>query len=138
MEYLHRQFPIAGITGTETITGVPVTLTALDSNGNVIDIGVATTNGYYGTFSFAWTPPHEGTYTIMASFAADDSYGSSAASTAVAVSAAPAVSPTATASSPLANPPYEMYTLGTGIAIIITVIVVGLLILRKRPYSPKI
>ena len=133
MEHLHRQFPINGITGNETITGVPVTLTALDSNGNVIDIGVATTNGYYGTFSFAWTPPHEGTYTIMASFAADDSYGSSAASTAVAVSTAPAVSPTATASPPAANPPYEMYTLGTGIAIIITVIVVGLLILRKRP-----
>ena len=131
MEYLHKQMPIGGVWGNETIVGVPVTLTALDSNGNVLDIDTVTTNGYYGTFSFAWTPPNEGTYTIMASFAADDSYGSSQAATSLAVSVAPVASPTPTQTQ-LTMPPFEMYTLGTGIAVIIAVAIATLLILRKR------
>ena len=89
MEHIHIAQPLNGIYGNETITGVPVTLTAIDSNGTVVDIGTTTTNGYYGTFSFVWTPPSEGTYTITASFAADDSYGSSSAATAVSVGPAP-------------------------------------------------
>jgi len=108
-----------------------VTLTALDSNGNVLDIGTVTTNGYYGTFSFAWTPPNEGDYTIMASFAGDDSYGSSGAATAIAVSPAPAAAtPVPT---PITMPPFEMYTVGTGLAVIVAIAIVGLLLLRKRP-----
>ena len=89
MEYVHKQMPINGIWGNETVTGVPVTLTAIGSDGTVIDIGTVTTNGYYGTFSMAWTPPNEGTYEILASFAGDDSYGSSSAATAVSVGPAP-------------------------------------------------
>ena len=88
MEYLHKQMPMNGLWGNETITGVPVTLTAC-KDGKVIDLGTVTTNGYYGTFSFAWTPPEEGTYTIIASFAGDDSYGSSAAATAITVGPPP-------------------------------------------------
>ena len=132
MEYLHKQMPIGGVWGNTTITGVPVTLTALDSNGNIVDIGKVTTNGYYGTFSLAWTPPQEGTYEIMASFAADDSYGSSQAATSIAVSAAPAASTTPT-QTPLTMPPFEIYTIGAAIAVIIAVAIVGLLILRKHP-----
>ena len=89
MEYLHNALPIDGLWHNETITGVPVTLTAIGSDGTVIDLGTVTTNGYYGTFSKAWTPPNEDTYTITASFAADDSYGSSSAATAVTVGPAP-------------------------------------------------
>jgi hypothetical protein len=51
MEYLHKQMPIDGIWHNETITGVPVTLTAIASDNSVIDIGTTTTNGYYGTFA---------------------------------------------------------------------------------------
>jgi hypothetical protein len=131
MEYLHMQQPIGGIWGNATIIGVPVTLTAIDSNGNVVDIGKVTTNGYYGTFSFVWTPPQEGAYTIMASFAADDSYGSSAAATNIAVSAAPATTPTPTQTS-LTMPPFELYTVGSAVAVIIA-IAIAVLLLRKRP-----
>ena len=60
MEYLYMQHPIDGLYHNETITGVPVILTAIDSNGTVTDIGTVTTNGYYGTFRYAWTPPKEG------------------------------------------------------------------------------
>jgi hypothetical protein len=131
MEYLHRQFPIAGFTGAEVITGVPVTLTAIDSNGNTHDIDTVTTNGYYGTFSYAWTPPIEGTYTVIATFAADESYGSSSAATSVTVGPA-AATPTAPTTNVVANPPYEMYTVGTGIAVIAVVLVATFLLLRKK------
>jgi hypothetical protein len=89
MEYLHKQMPIGGLWGNETINGVPVTLTAIGSDGSFVDIGTVTTNGYYGTFGKEWTPPTEGTYEIIASFAGDESYGSSAASTTISVGPAP-------------------------------------------------
>jgi hypothetical protein len=67
-----------------------VTLCAISENGEVIDLGTVTTNGYYGTFAYAWTPEKEGTYTIVASFMGDESYGSSAAATAITVGPPPA------------------------------------------------
>jgi hypothetical protein len=131
MEYLYMQHPIDGLYHNETITGVPVILTAIGSDGTVIDIGSTTTNGYYGTFSMAWTPPKEDTYTIMASFAGDDSYGSSSAATGLSVGPAPA-SPTPTPEPPQAAPDSIPYIIGIGIAIIIAVAVATILILRKR------
>ncbi|MGD6808744.1 MAG: hypothetical protein ACQCN3_03510 [Candidatus Bathyarchaeia archaeon] len=132
MNYLHRQQPQNGITGTETITGVPVTLTAIDPNGNPQTIDTVTTNGYYGTFSCAWTPNMEGKWTIIASFAADDSYGSSSAATDIEVGAAPQ-STEPTTSAQAVNPPYELYTVGTGLAVILVVVIATALLLRKRP-----
>jgi hypothetical protein len=101
MEYLHMQHPIDGIWHNETITGVPVTLTAIDEDGNYVDIGTTTTNGYYGTFAHAWTPSEEGIYKIIASFEGDDSYGSSGASTYV------TVGPAAAAAVPIEPEPTE-------------------------------
>jgi hypothetical protein len=132
MEYLHMQHPVDGVDHQASISGVPVILTALDSNGAVIDLGTATTNGYYGTFSKAWTPPNEGTYQIIASFAGDDSYGSSAASTAVSVG--PAVQTPETPAVPTPTD-YTMAIVGAAIAIMIVVaiaVAVAVMILRKR------
>jgi hypothetical protein len=89
MEYLFFGFPINGIWGNETITGVPVSLTAIGPGGDYTNIGTATTEGYYGTYGLKWTPTAEGTYQILASFDATDAYGSSAASTWVTVGPAP-------------------------------------------------
>jgi hypothetical protein len=133
MEYLHRQMPIGGLWGNETITGVPVVLTAIDPNGNAVNIGTATTNGYYGTYNYVWTPPNEGTYQILATFAGDESYGSSATSTAIAAGPAPATPTQAPTQTPLTMPPYEMYTVGSAVAVIIAVALATLLLLRKRP-----
>ena len=83
------QHPVNGLYGDVTITGVPVALCAIDSDGNYIDIGTATTEGYYGTFGLAWIPTEEGTYKIVASFEGDESYGSSGAATYVTVGPAP-------------------------------------------------
>jgi hypothetical protein len=135
MEYLHMQLPIDGIYHNVSMTGVPVKLTAIDPNGNIIEIGTATSNAYYGTFDFAWAPDKEGTYTIMASFEGDESYGSSGASTAIIVGAAATTpAPTEVANNNLDSLSGTMTTLtvGMGIAIIATVIIVGLLLLRKK------
>jgi hypothetical protein len=99
MEYLHMGLPIDGVGHDETITGVPVTLTAVDSDGSSYNIGTVTTTGYHGTFGKAWTPPKQDTYEIVASFEGDDSYGSSSASTFVTVGPAPS------AATPETEPP---------------------------------
>ena len=128
MEYLHLAYPQAGIWNNETITGVPVTLTAIGADGSVVDIGVVSTNGYYGTFSKAWTPPAQGSYEIIASFAGDDSYGSSAASTAISVGPAPASIEIPEQPTP---PDYTMTIVAAAIAIIIVVAIVGILLFMK-------
>ena len=131
MEYLHMQKPIDGIWHNETITGVPVSIDAVDPNGNYVHIADVTSD-VSGTFSYMWTPDLAGKYTVTATFMGDDSYGSSWAETAVGIVNAPQASATPTAT-PIAMPPFELYTVGTGIAVIIAVAIVGLLILRKRP-----
>jgi len=132
MEHIHIAQPLNGIYGNETITGVPVTLTAIDPNGNVAYIGNTTTNGYYGTFNFAWKPELEGTYQIVASFAADDSYGSSSASTAVEVGAAPQEPAQVEFPAIPDNSMMLNSILAAVIVAIILAVVAILLVLRKR------
>ncbi|HLN45248.1 MAG TPA: PQQ-binding-like beta-propeller repeat protein [Candidatus Sulfotelmatobacter sp.] len=129
MQYLHKQQPIDGLWHNETIVGVPVSLTAIAADGSSIDIGTATTDGYYGTFSKAWTPPKEGDYKIIASFAGDDSYGSSGASTAISIGPAPA---TVEPQPQVTIPDYTMTILGVGIAVIIAVVIATILLYRKK------
>jgi hypothetical protein len=129
MDYLHLQYPQGGIWQNITIMGVPVSLTAIDENGGVTDIGVVTTNGYYGTFSKAWVPPAEGTYQIIASFAGDESYGSSAAATAISVGPA---EQQIQIPEQIIPPDYTWTIVGMGLVILIAVALVGVLSLRKR------
>jgi hypothetical protein len=131
MEYLHLQYPIGGLWGNATINGVPVTLTAIDPNGNSQNIGTVTTNGYYGTYSFNWTPNLEGNYQIIASFGGDDSYGSSSASTNIVVGAASAT-PTSSQQQSVTTPDYTMTIVAMGIAVMAVVVLVGLLVYRKH------
>ncbi len=136
MEYLHKQMPIGGLWNNLTITGVPITLTAVDPNGNYVDLGIATSNGYYGNYELIWTPTMEGTYQIMATFAGDESYGSSGAATAIAVTAEPQTSPTPTPTQISLDSVNNNMMIGLGVvgAIIIAAIaIVGLLLLRRRP-----
>ena len=128
MEYLYMQQPMPF-----NVTGVPVSLDAYDPNGNLVHIGTATSDGS-GHFSYIFTPQVPGKYTIVASFAGSDSYGSSAAETALVV----AQSPTAT-SGPTATPTSvaDMYFVpaiaALFVLIIVVAIVLALLMLRKKP-----
>ena len=130
MNYLHMQMPIDGVWHNRTITGVPVTLTAIDKDGNYIDIGTTTTSGYYGTFAFAWTPTTEGTYEIVASFAGDDSYGSSGAASAVVVG--PAVSPDVPIEPVTEEPLLTTVAIIAAVAVVAVIGVVAYWALKKR------
>jgi outer membrane protein assembly factor BamB len=121
MEYLHMQHPVNGLYGDATITGVTVYLTAIDQDNNVYDLGTVTSNGYYGTFGYEWTPPEEGFYEIIASFMGDDSYGSSVASTFVSVGPAPSPA------GPIEPEPTEAPFITTEIAIILAVAVIAVI-----------
>ena len=129
MEYLHLGYPVGGLWGNMTIDGVPVKLMAIDPNGNTVDIGEVTTNGYYGTYSFDWTPDKEGPYQIIASFDGDDSYGSSTASTSIVVGA-PAPT-TSNLQQEVTVPDYTMTIIAMGIAVIVVVAIIGVLLYKK-------
>jgi outer membrane protein assembly factor BamB len=124
MEHIHIQRDLPN-----DLTGVPVTLTAIGSDGSVTSIGTTTTNAYYGTFNMPWTPPKQDTYEIVASFAGDASYGSSSAATAVTVGPAP----TTPAGVEFPEPAdYTMLVVGMGVAIIIAVVIVGAILYLKK------
>jgi hypothetical protein len=85
MEYLHMQKPCPS-----EVKGVSVDLYAIYPDGSCNLVGTAVTEPLAGgIFNFAWVPPGEGVYTIMAIFNGDESYGSSFAGTSLLV-----VSPT--------------------------------------------
>lgn len=127
MEYLHRQRA-----KPTNATGVTVDLTALDPNGNMINIGQATSNTD-GTFGFSWTPEVPGLYQIAAKFAGSASYGSSTASTyltAVEGNVTPSPTPL-----PLTTTT-DMYFIPAVVGIIIAIAIgfaITILMLRKRP-----
>jgi len=125
MEFVYMQQPCPA-----NVTGVEVTIDAVDPNNNFINIGTATTDGF-GLLSHAWkTPDVPGKYTIIATFAGSESYWPSYSETAMVVEEAPA--PPAPTPTPLILPPYETYTIGATVAIIIAIAIAVVLILWKK------
>jgi hypothetical protein len=129
MEAVYEQQPMP-----HNITGVTVTLSVTDSNGNYRDIGTTTSNGY-GTYSLTWTPDIPGNYEVTATFGGSGGYYPSSAATAFYASeAAPTAAPTAAPANNLATTNDLMLGIA---AIIIVIIIIGailaVLTLRKRP-----
>jgi hypothetical protein len=116
------------------VTGVPVTLSVTDSNGNHYNIGTATTNAL-GDYGLTWTPIIPGNYTLYATFAGTNSYYGSAATTFFCAGSPPAT-PAPTASPPSGLASTSSLELGIA-AVIIVIIIIGailaVLTLRKRP-----
>ena len=129
MQYLYMDQPYP-----TNAVGVPVSIDAIDPNGNYVHIGNATSD-ISGTYSYTWTPQDiPGTYNIITTFGSTNSYyGSCAETSAVVVSPAPAaVSPTPTPTS-VADMYFVPAIAGLFVLIIIVAIVLALLMLRKRP-----
>ena len=130
MDYAYEQQPLP-----TNLTGVQVTLTDIDPNGNFETIGTTTTTGASGTFGITWTPPIAGNYTITATFAGSGAYyGSSAVTYMYAGSPQATPAPTSPPITGLAST--STVTLGIAaavIAIIIAIAIVGILLLRKKP-----
>jgi hypothetical protein len=129
MEAVYEQQPMP-----TNITGVPVTLSVTDSNGNHYNIGTATTNAL-GDYGLTWTPIISGNYTLYATFAGTNAYYGSSASTYFYAGSPPATpAPTAPPVTGLAS----TGSLELGIAAVIIVIVIigvvlAILTMRKRP-----
>ncbi len=124
--YQQQQMPLDA-------SGVPVTLSVVDSNGNYRTIGTPVSN-IYGTYSYTWTPDISGDYTIIANFAGTNSYYPSTASAAFHASQPAATSAPTNASTQ--SSASDMYLLPGIIGIIIAIVVgfaITILILRKRP-----
>jgi hypothetical protein len=133
MEYLHMQQPIDGLWGNATITGVPVSIDAVYPSGEMVHIATVTTDGYSGTFSYTWAPTITGDYMITTTFAGDDSYGSSFATTYASVIEASEATPTASIIAfDAVNNTTVMSVIGATVAIIIA-IAIAVIILRKKP-----
>jgi hypothetical protein len=81
MEQMHIGASVGGIYGNVTLVGVPVSIDAVDPNGNYVHVADVISDGYSGTFSYAFAPKNAGEYTITATFMGDESYGSSFATT---------------------------------------------------------
>ena len=130
MEYLYQQ----QVKPTNA-TGVPVTLDAVDPNGNFIHLGTATNDlsGVYGfTVDTNKLAAGSGTYRVIANFDASNSYGSSSAVSYFTVNSAPS---TPSPNPATVLPPTEMYIVGVGVAIIVAIAIVGAVLammIRKR------
>ena len=113
-------------------TGVPVTLSVVDGNGNYRVIGTAQTDSS-GFYSLTWTPDITGKFTLYATFAGTNGYWGSSATTAFNVDASAATpTPQATQAPSMA----DLYFLPAIIGIIVAIIVVGAvlaLLVTKKP-----
>jgi hypothetical protein len=126
MEHVYQNQPFP-----TDATGVVVTLSVEDANGNTYDIGTATTDTT-GTFGFTWTPDIPGDYKVIATFAGSNSYYGSSAATHFYTSDAPQPTPAPT---PEPGSMTDTYVLGFGIGAIIAILAIGLVIIlmmRKR------
>jgi outer membrane protein assembly factor BamB len=126
MEYVYMQYP-----RPTDVMGVEVTISVLDPNGNIYDVGT-TTSDDSGTYCCQFTPAVPGQYTIIATFAGSEAYCGSNAETYLQVNNAPTeTAPPAATPAPMT----DMYVLGIGGGAIIAIVAVGLvliLMLRKR------
>jgi outer membrane protein assembly factor BamB len=126
MQYVYMQFA-----KPTNVTGVEVMLSTLDPNGNYIEIGTTTTDSS-GCYSYQWVPEIPGKYTVIATFQGSNAYYPSSSQAAIGVDEQ--IQPTPTETQDAATmPPFELYFVISTIAIIATVVVIGLLMLRKRP-----
>jgi len=127
MQYVYMQDPRPA-----QVTGVPVSVTVIDSNGNYHNAGV-TTSDISGAYSLRITPdmtPVSGKYTVVVTFAGTNSYYGSFAESSFVVDPAPVATATSAPTSTV-----DTYFIPAVIAIIVVVIIIGVLIMlmmRKR------
>jgi len=127
MLYVWKQFECP-----TNATGVPLTISVIDANGNYRVIGT-TTSDSTGHYSFAWKPDIPGVYQVFVTFAGSKAYyGSSATATFY------ADEPVATPTPEPTQPPSaaDLYFIPAIVGIIIAIIAgfaVTILLLIKKP-----
>ncbi len=126
MEYLYQQQP-----RPTDATGVDVTVSVLDPNGNFYEVGT-TASDDSGFYKLMFEPLVPGEYTVYAWFGGSESYYPSYAETAISVKEAPAATPEPT---PAPASAADLYFLPMSIGMIIVIVIVLVLLVlmyRKR------
>ncbi|MHA2345639.1 MAG: outer membrane protein assembly factor BamB family protein, partial [Candidatus Hodarchaeales archaeon] len=123
MEYLHMQKSLPS-----NAKGVELSLDVIDANGNFRNIGTAVSD-IAGKFSLVWEPDIPGQYTVIATFAGSESYGSSFDQTTFYVEEVPQPTPSP---EPTPAPQTETYILGSTIAILAGLIIAIFLLLKRK------
>jgi hypothetical protein len=129
MQYQYMQQP-----KPTNATGVTVTLTALDPNGNNIQLGT-TQSDSSGNFALSWQAPAvPGLYRVIASFSGSESYYLSSAGTSFTITEpSPTVEPDQPNTTDTSTIMYiEAATAAIIVAIVVATIVI-VLTFRKRP-----
>ncbi|MCW3983705.1 MAG: hypothetical protein NWE96_06885 [Candidatus Bathyarchaeota archaeon] len=128
MLYVYKQFAFPS-----DVTGVPLTISVLDANGNYRTIGTTTTDAS-GAYSFNWKPDIPGKYIVYVTFLGSEAYYGSSAQNAFFVEDEPAATAAPTA------PPEsvaDMYFIpaiaGLFILVIIVLVLVVVSMMKKRP-----
>ena len=131
MEYVYMQNP-----APTSATGVDVTVTLIDPNGNANVVGTAhsNSNGFYNfKITTSMTTAGAGTYTVITSFDGSHAYWPSQSQSSFTLNEA-AVTPAPTATPQSAADMYFVPAIaGLFVLIIIVAIVLALLMLRKHP-----
>jgi hypothetical protein len=127
MGYVYQQKPMP-----TNFTGVDVTVTVIDANGNYRVIGTATTDAS-GSYGIQWTPDITGKYTVIATFAGTNGYWSSYAETYFAVDEAAATATPQPTASPSAADLYFLPAVAGLLIAMIVVIAMVALVLKKQP-----
>jgi len=124
MLYVYKQFE-----QPMDVTGVPVSIDAVDPNGNYIHLGDVVSDSS-GAYSFVYNPTTAGTYTVYATFGGSAAYYSSYAQTSMVVQAAAA---TPEPSEPSTIEQMFVPAVGAIIAVVVIMgILLALLLLRKH------
>ncbi|MCW3982693.1 MAG: PQQ-binding-like beta-propeller repeat protein [Candidatus Bathyarchaeota archaeon] len=128
MEYVYMDQP-----RPTDATGVPVTVSVVDPNGNYYVVGTATSDSN-GAFKVVFTPEVPGVYTVMANFAGSASYYGSHATTAVYVDEAHATATPQATKEPTAADLYFVPAIaGLFVLVIIVLALLVVLMMKKRP-----
>jgi hypothetical protein len=127
MGYVYQQKPIPA-----NASGVTVTLSVVDSNGNYRNIGETQTD-LTGAYSYRWIPDISGQYLLYASFAGTNGYWPSSAETSFAVDEPAPTEPTPQPQTNVATTSDLLTYVGAAIAInIILMAIIAFLVLKKR------
>jgi hypothetical protein len=127
MGYVYQQKP-----QPTNFTGVDITVSIIDANGNYRVIGTAQTD-LFGKYNLAWTPDITGKFEVYATFAGSQGYWPSSSSTAFTVDAAPATATPQPTQAPTAADLYFIPAIAGLFVAIVVVIALIVLVLRKHP-----
>jgi hypothetical protein len=127
MDYLHMQNSTL-LNNPPNPEGVPVTLTAVDPNGNTITIGTTTTDSE-GNYAINFVPETTGIYTIKATFDGTGSYWPSNAGTQLSVVAASETTPNTITQTTVDN---TMLLYGIMVLVVVAIILAALALIRKK------